>query len=69
MSIELRVEEYCQNCTEFEVDVEKIMAYDIFEEPCGCDTYIYCEHRSKCESIKNHLKKLGGVQKKENKDD
>ena len=59
MAIRLEVESYCDDCLDFEADVEKpTIYYANFEvvETYG-DTVIRCSHRDFCERIKNHLEK------------
>ena len=55
MSIRLLVEKYCQNCSEFEADVEKTNFFGSFDEIH--QTTILCKHRERCEEIKKYLKK------------
>ena len=51
MSIRLLVEKYCQNCSEFEADVEKTNFFGSFDEIH--QTTILCKHREHCKEIKN----------------
>lgn len=49
--IYLKVEEYCQGCNEFQVDVmqyQKGLSNDI-------DTHILCKNREKCKAIEAFL--------------
>lgn len=54
--IKLEVEEYCQNCPEFEAEVKKSHAIAIGrglkEEPVN-ETIVKCEHAVRCEMIMN----------------
>lgn len=52
----LKVKDYCQQCLEFEPDVQKPTAVCIDNERrlIG-DTIITCEHSDRCEQIKNYL--------------
>jgi hypothetical protein len=50
MAIKLNVEEYCQNCPEFEADIEKCHYTWGWN-----DTFIYCKHKERCEIVKNFL--------------
>lgn len=49
--IELEVEEYCQNCSDFEADVSRIAGI------IYCDTFIRCEHRGKCGQLYDYIKR------------
>lgn len=59
MAIRLEVQPYCEDCLDFEADVEKPNVYyanfDVVET--YGDTVIRCSHRNFCERIKNHLEK------------
>lgn len=50
--IELRVAKYCNNCNEFEPDVDKTYGF-------GVDTYtmISCVHEKRCIEMIRHLNK------------
>lgn len=47
--IELRVEDYCQSCTDFEADVNKDYAGEFNR------FVIFCKHRNKCMTLKNYI--------------
>lgn len=49
--IKLDIDEYCNNCPEFESDVKKDVIY--FGKAPIVNTIITCEHRERCRSIKN----------------
>ena len=51
--IKLKVENYCQNCNDFEPDVYKSKKY-------GGDTttIVSCEYEKRCYNIYKHLKNL-----------
>lgn len=51
--IKLDVEDYCHNCNEFEPDVHREHLY--FAGKDKLETVVRCEHRIRCESIKNYL--------------
>ena len=56
--IRVEVQDYCQSCLEFEVDVENptllYVASKVVEQT---DTVIRCKHRTRCENIKHHIDK------------
>lgn len=52
--IKLYVDDWCDNCTEFEADVEKTVAEESYGKSVNM-TIIRCKHRKKCESIKNYI--------------
>ena len=59
MSINLLIAGYCEDCEEFEPEVEK----DIFKMFGGkriCTTDIKCVHENKCEKIFNYLDEKKG---------
>ena len=58
--IELRVAKYCNNCDEFEPDVDKTYTFG-----SGAYTTISCVHERRCYEMIQHLKK---ELKKENED-
>ena len=45
--IKLEVEEYCDNCPEFDTHVEKETLFAGYSKKYYC-TYITCEHKDKC---------------------
>lgn len=59
--INLKVEEYCQNCRDFEA---KVTANEFtacsFDESVvrQCDTIITCSHAKRCEGIKRYLESV-----------
>lgn len=57
--IRLQVEEYCNNCSEFEPEVDRDMLYcdDILRgtKMSIIETRVQCKHRSRCKSIKDYL--------------
>ena len=55
--IEARIEEYCHDCPDFEVDVRSIVRRYDDDTIAKCNHIIYCKHRNKCEAIKKHLEK------------
>lgn len=66
MAIELKIEEYCHNCHEFEpkTDVYSsvlssgLLSGDPYDEPVvHNDTIVYCEHRERCLSMYNFIRK------------
>ena len=54
--IELKVKGYCQNCQEFEPDVETISAEYLYGG-YTLDQYVMCQHRCRCESIADFIRK------------
>ena len=54
--IELKIEKYCENCPDFEVEVEKIGHQDFFGN-VDVDTRITCANAGRCKAIKEHLKR------------
>lgn len=60
--IDLRIDPWCANCTEFVPETKTIeyVALDKFDynrgDDCMVDTFIACEHRNRCTSIVNYLK-------------
>lgn len=50
--IELRVKDWCQNCSEFEPYV-----YTIDEYGVNASTFITCEHEKRCFDIVKYLKR------------
>lgn len=62
--ISLYVKNYCHNCPEFEPDVEKDTIYSenylMEKRTTHTQTYIYCKHKDRCESMIKFLKKEEG---------
>jgi hypothetical protein len=61
MSISLSVEKYCENCADFEADVDKI-EIDEFDDSVRCITTVECKNKNRCKSIYYYL--LNYVEKK-----
>lgn len=63
MSIKLIVEDYCENCPNFEPDINRIQferfSDEFHEYVYICDTLIKCKTRATChcieKQIRNHL--------------
>ena len=55
--IKLEVDEYCDNCPEFESHVIKDVIY--YNSTTITNTVITCEHRERCCSIKKFLENGG----------
>ena len=51
--IRLDVEDYCQDCPEFEAEVLKDRKFYGFTE--GTDTIIRCEHYIRCQRMEKYL--------------
>lgn len=51
--IELKVDEYCHNCPEFEAQVDKV--YRTYKAEPEFRTTVTYKHRSKCASIKEFI--------------
>lgn len=62
MSIELKVEDYCQNCPGFEADVDHdihtLYGRNEFEEVIEREviTTIRCKYHTRCENMMRYLK-------------
>lgn len=59
MSIELKVESYCDDCPEFEPNAEKTEWYMedfLHKGKDRCDTEVTCIHKCRCESMYRKLK-------------
>ena len=50
--INLKIEDYCQECPDFEAEVEKITFSDL---PVKNDTLIRCKNRIRCLFLYKHL--------------
>ena len=62
--IKLEVKGYCNNCTEFEPDVNKDTITTVSPNTFFCDgtinrTIVRCKHRHRCESMVDFLHKEG----------
>ncbi len=63
MAITLKVEDYCQNCPDFEADVDKETLYcrddfDIFEPlKHMTETTVTCKHRDRCACVKEYIER------------
>ncbi len=58
--IMLNIDNYCNNCNEFDADVEKdivVLHNDDknLNQVCKCNTTITCKHRFRCQSIRGYL--------------
>ena len=58
--ITLNVDDYCNNCNEFDADVEKdivVLQYNDknLNQVRKCNTTITCKHRFRCQSIRGYL--------------
>ena len=51
--INLKIEDYCQECPDFEAEVEKITFSDL---PVKNDTLIRCKNHVRCLFLYEHLK-------------
>lgn len=57
MSIELKVEDYCQNCPDFDAKVSTTQL--VFGEAYNpTNTIITCSHKNRCAGIKRYLENL-----------
>lgn len=54
--IELEVEEYCDDCPEFDAHIEKAVLFDGYSKEY-CNTNITCEHKDKCKRLKDMIEK------------
>lgn len=55
MSIQLKLEPYCENCNRFEAETNKTSLYSDMEMTL-CETTITCTNRKKCKEIYEYLK-------------
>lgn len=57
--ITLDIDDYCNNCNEFDADVEKdiVVLNNIQKsnQTCKCNTTITCKHRFRCQNIRGYL--------------
>ena len=67
--IALDIDDYCNNCNEFDADVEKDMVVlsniQKSNQTCKCNTTITCKHRFRCQNIRGYL----NIQKNGEKND
>lgn len=55
--IQLELEDYCQECPDFEAEIRKIK----YESSFGyevCDTTVCCENAVRCAVIKKYIKRM-----------
>lgn len=57
--IKLNVEDYCQDCPEFEAHADKL-----YGDNRSLNTWVYCEHKKICKRIHDYLSKK--LKEKEN---
>lgn len=50
--IKLKIEDYCQECPDFEVDVNKTVVSNL---PCKTNTMIRCTNHVRCALLYKHL--------------
>ena len=57
--IELKVENYCQNCPDFEAAQKKDSCYyeDLLERCEIVNITVYCEFAERCKAMKRYLEK------------
>lgn len=60
--IELKINDYCQDCPEFDADIDEYFRMDGGAK----HTLISCKHEKKCLSIKTHLETV--LRKEQNND-
>lgn len=53
--IHLYVEDYCQDCPEFEPEKSMVRGYDL-EFDGYINTIVHCEHQERCEKFMRYLK-------------
>ena len=51
--ITLNIEDYCQNCPEFEAEMERLYAGNDI-----CQTNLFCAHREKCRRIQEYVSRI-----------
>jgi hypothetical protein len=61
--IELKVEEYCNECPNFEADVKELRAIEFVGQVPIPNFMVMCAHRNRCSAMKRYLEK---TLKKEN---
>lgn len=54
--INLEIEKYCNNCSEFEPAVIKEKERDFYGN-CICDTVVKCKHSDRCIALMEYLKR------------
>ena len=54
MSISLDIEKYCEDCADFEPNVDKI-EIDEFDGSVRCITTVECKNKDRCRSIHHYL--------------
>lgn len=59
--IKLEVEDYCQNCDEFEPDVRKDQFFAGGDVYCT-ETTVRCEHRMRCATLVKYFKEAAKKQ-------
>lgn len=57
--IQLCVEDYCNDCPYFEAEVERLMSLPFMDGDRAIHL-IHCQHRHKCDHIKEHLEEKVG---------
>lgn len=55
MAIKLEVEDYCQECMDFEADVTGPQRVRFCSETALSDTIVRCEYRKRCAALKRYL--------------
>lgn len=60
--IEIKVEPYCIDCPEFEVDSKKMKLQTVGTPYVTANTTIYCLHRTRCKFMVDYLKGKVGEQ-------
>lgn len=58
MSIQLKLDSYCEDCNRFEAETNKTALYSNSEMTL-CETTITCTNRIKCKEIYEYLKAKG----------
>lgn len=68
MAIKLEVEDYCQECMDFEADVTAPVKIQIpgQDDLMLSDTVVRCEYRNRCRAIKRYLERQEAMQHKMN---
>lgn len=70
MPIRLIIDEQCQDCSEFEPDIEKNVQfndyYDNHSHFTMCITEIRCAHACRCQSINRYLERQNRKKKEKN---
>lgn len=54
--IQLKIKGYCQNCAEFDPEVETTMYASSLCGEYSVDNYVMCKHHNRCEKIADFIR-------------